>query len=321
MGFVPPFGRPLLPGQRSVVWLHDVVDDTRRVLLESDELVLEAPSFAPDGRHLVVNAAGRLHVLPLTRSLRPDGPLAEVDTGSIRNANNDHLVSPDGRHHLLTADGHVYRVPWQGGEPQRLTPDPGSEPLRYYLHGQSRDGRVLGLTVLSGRLGSGDVIRTNVGLLDLDSGELTLLTDTTACDGTELGPGGPGEGHDDRVWFNSELRATRPGHSQVYRVRPDGTDLEQLTHDERVSWFPHPSPDGRWLAYLAYEPGVEQHPPNLPAQMRLLDLADPRVGTPALPVHVLADIFGGQGATNVNGWAPDSRHLAYVEHPVGKGTA
>ena len=33
------------------------------------------------------------------------------------------------------------------------------------------------------------------------------------------------------------------------------------------------------------------------------------------------DIFGGQGATNVNGWAPDSRHLAYVDHPVGKGTA
>ena len=66
---------------------------------------------------------------------------------------------------------------------------------------------------------------------------------------------------------------------------------------------------------------MEQHPPNLPAQMRLLDLADPRVGTPALPVHVLADIFGGQGATNVNGWAPDSRHLAYVDHPVGKGTA
>ena len=43
--------------------------------------------------------------------------------------------------------------------------------------------------------------------------------------------------------------------------------------------------------------------------------------TTALPVHVLADIFGGQGATNVNGWAPDSRHLAYVDHPVGKGTA
>ncbi|AKT50457.1 hypothetical protein [Arsenicicoccus sp. oral taxon 190] len=313
----PAFGRPLLPGQRSVVRLHDVVTGTRQILLESTELVLEAPTFTPDGRHLVLNAAGRLRVLELTPDLRAAGPLREVDTDPIAQVNNDHLVSPDGASHLLTADGRVYRVPWHGGRPRCVTPDPGAEPVRYYLHGQSGDGRTLALTVLTGRLGSGDVIRTNVALLT--EGEVTVLTDTEACDGPELGPGGPGEPHDAWLWFNSELRAQVPGHSQIYRMRPDGTQLQQITFDERVSWFPHPSPDGRWLLSLAYEPGVEQHPPNLPAQLRLIDLSDPRLGRPQLPVRVLADVFGGQGATNVNGWAPDSRHVAYVDYPMGKG--
>jgi hypothetical protein len=27
-------------------------------------------------------------------------------------------------------------------------------------------------------------------------------------------------------------------------MRPDGSDIEQLTRDDRVNWFPHISPDG-----------------------------------------------------------------------------
>ena len=33
------------------------------------------------------------------------------------------------------------------------------------------------------------------------------------------------------------------GHAQIARLRPDGTQLQQLTFDERVNWFPHISPD------------------------------------------------------------------------------
>ena len=42
---------------------------------------------------------------------------------------------------------------------------------------------------------------------------------------------------------------------QLWRMRPDGAALEQMTDDERVNWFPHPSPDRRHVLYLAYEPG------------------------------------------------------------------
>lgn len=47
----------------------------------------------------------------------------------------------------------------------------------------------------------------------------------------------------------SELHAKVPVHVQCYRMAPNGTGLQQLTHDERVNWFPHASPDGNWIVY------------------------------------------------------------------------
>ena len=46
------------------------------------------------------------------------------------------------------------------------------------------------------------------------------------------------------IYFSSERAAKVPGHAQCFRMRPDGTGIEQLTFDERVNWFPHVSPDG-----------------------------------------------------------------------------
>ncbi|GMA20985.1 biopolymer transporter Tol [Arsenicicoccus piscis] len=311
------FGRALIPGQTSVVYLHDIIDDDRITLWEDATQVVEAPNITSDGTWVVVNAQGRLHRLPLgaqvthTGAPRTGGGLEEIDTGTVHNANNDHLVSPDGRFHYLTAGGELYRVPWEGGPATRVSPDTGGRAFRHYLHGISPEGDNLSFVGLEGRLGSTDVIRTNVFTLDLATGTITQLTDVDApCDGSEWSPDGR------TVYFNSELASTVPGHSQLFRVAGTGGEPEQLTFDERVNWFPHVSPDGHWLAYVSYEPGTTQHPPNVPAQIRLLDLTDPRVGTPELPVRVLADVFGGQGAMNVSSWHPDSRRLAYVDFPV-----
>ncbi|MDX1562368.1 MAG: PQQ-binding-like beta-propeller repeat protein, partial [Gammaproteobacteria bacterium] len=48
------------------------------------------------------------------------------------------------------------------------------------------------------------------------------------------------------VYFNSD----RAGNFDIWRVRPDGSDLEQITSDDYEDWFPHPSPDGETLAYV-----------------------------------------------------------------------
>jgi hypothetical protein len=98
-------------------------------------------------------------------------------------------------------------------------------------------------------------------------------------------------------------------------MRPDGSDLTRLTSDDRVNWFPHPSPDGRHLLYISFPPGTEGHPADRDVLIRLLDARAPAGA--AAPRDLLA-FFGGQGSLNVNSWAPDSRRFAYVDYPVDR---
>ena len=79
---------------------------------------------------------------------------------------------------------------------------------------------------------------------------------------------------------------------QIWRMRADGSQQEQVTSDEFNNWFPHPSPDGKWLVFLSYEKDVKGHPENKDVTLRLMPLAGGKI-------EVLAKLFGGQGTINV----------------------
>ena len=93
-------------------------------------------------------------------------------------------------------------------------------------------------------------------------------------------------------------------------MAPDGSNVEQLTSDERVNWFPHVSPDGDRLAYLSFPPATLGHPADKEVIIHLRE----KDGTVRDVVH----LFGGQGTINVASWAPDSRRLAYVAYPLDR---
>jgi Tol biopolymer transport system component len=95
----------------------------------------------------------------------------------------------------------------------------------------------------------------------------------------------------------------------IWRITADGAQPEQITRDDYNDWFPHPSPDGKWLVFLSYEPDVKGHPENKDVLLRRLSLADGKV-------DVLAKLFGGQGTINVPSWSPDSRKLAFVSYQL-----
>ena len=96
---------------------------------------------------------------------------------------------------------------------------------------------------------------------------------------------------------------------QIWRMKPDGTGPEQITFDENNNWFPHISPDGKWIIYISFLPEipVNSHPSYKRVELKLMPVAG---GAP----RVVAYLYGGQGTINVPSWAPDSKRIAFVSN-------
>ena len=271
---------------RSEIVTHDLATGAETVVLAHDARV-EAPNWTRDGTALIVNAAGRLYRVAL------DAPaLAPIDTGPLRWLNNDHGPSPDGRWLAVsdkteTGKAAIYVLPADGGAPRRVTPRVPS-----WWHAWSPDGARLAYAAQRGR---GVQIHTCA----VDGTDERALTDGfDHCDGPDYAPDG------EWIWFNGE----RLGAVDLWRMRPDGADLARMTGGPTIDWFPHPSPDGAHVLYLAYPPGTIGHPADRPVTLRLM----PSGGGAG---RVLARFRGGQGTSNVPCWSPDGRAFAYVRYP------
>ncbi|MCA0294651.1 MAG: biopolymer transporter Tol [Actinobacteria bacterium] len=287
--------RGLRPGQRSQLFTHDLATGTSTLVAESPDVLFEAPNWTPDGEWLIVNGDGLLQRVPAG-----GGELEPIVVPGLPLVNNDHVLSPDGAFAYVSGfDGHLHRVDLAARTSHRVSNDHGPD-FVHFLHGISPDGNLLayiGMDLLP------DGFRTNIFTVPASGGADVRLTDSAAPhDGSEFSPDG------EWIWFNSERGSTTPGHAQLFRMRPDGSDVEQLTTDERVNWFPHVSPDGSSVVYVSFPPGTLGHPADLDVIIRLL--GTDRTGTD------LVHLFGGQGTINVPSWAPDSRRFAYVAYPL-----
>lgn len=291
-----PEGR-LRPGQSARIRVWDRATGAVRTVHASAERRYEAPNWTADGR-LLVNGDGRLWLLPADGSGAPE----ELTATGLPEANNDHVLSPDGRTVFASAqDWHIWALPLAGGAAHRVTPDDGG---MHFLHGISPDGARLGYVRLDPE-GQNWWASATIHTIDVDGrDDVAVTTDPGPADGCAWTPDG------EWIVFNTEQFSAKPGHAQLARVRPDGTDLEQLTFDDRVNWFPHVAPTGDVAVYLSYPPGTTGHPADLEVELRLV-----AVDAWTAPTTIV-ELQGGQGTINVPSWAPDGSAFAFVDYPI-----
>jgi hypothetical protein len=257
---------------------------------------IEAPNWSRDGSSLIYNSNGLLYRVPLA-----DGEPVAIDTGPQRKNNNDHGLSPDGKMLAISdqsaADDHsrIYVLPVTGSPKPRLVVSHPNAPS--YWHGWSPDGRLLAYT--ASRPATNDY---DIYVKSLNGGKERRLTTAKGLDdGPEYSPDG------NWIYFNS----ARSGAMQIWRMRPDGSEQQQVTTDPALrDWFPHFSPNGKWIVFISFgtDVAVGDHPPNRDVMLRIM----PADGS--APPRILTKLFGGQGTINVPSWSPDSQRIAFVSY-------
>ncbi len=269
----------------------NVMDGHRKVIRESTGR-FEAPNWMPDGKKLLFNEEGSLYKIPME-----GGTPEKLNTGFANHNNNDHGISFDGkmlaishqREGLPGGGSTVYVLPLEGGTPKLLT-----EKTPSYWHGWAPSGKEVAF------VGMRDGKVYDIYKISVNGGEEIRLTENkgTHVDGPEYSPDGK------YIYYNGNTSGTM----QIWRMKPDGTGKEQLTFDEYNTWFPHISPDGKWIAMISFPPDIDvnAHPSYKRVMLRLMPVG----GTP----RTIAYLYGGQGTINVPSWSPDSKFIAFVSN-------
>ena len=272
----------------------NVFDGKRMIIYEKQDR-FEAPNWMPDAKQLLFNMDGLLYKIPVT-----GGELIRLNTDFAVSNNNDHGISFNGK--LLAISNHreglpgggstVYILPLEGGKPEIVTDDTPS-----YWHGWAPNNKEV---VYVGQRGGKDIY--NIYRNSIKGGKEVALTDIGPgehVDGCEYSPDGK------FIYYNG----SHTGNMQLWRMKPDGSGREQLTFDEYKNWFPHVSPDGKWIAFISFPSYIEKnsHPSYKRVMLRLMPASG---GAP----KVIAYLYGGQGTINVPSWSPDSREIAFVSN-------
>jgi Tol biopolymer transport system component len=273
----------------------NIADGKRKVIRESTGR-FEAPNWMPDGKKLLFNEGGLLYAIPIE-----GGTPEKINTDTVIRNNNDHGISFDGK--LLAISSHraglpgggstVYVLPLTGGSPKMVSPNTPS-----YWHGWNPNNKEV---VLVGQRNNSGIY--NIYKVPINGGAEVALTDNKKgehVDGPEYSPDGK------YVYYNGNTTGTM----QIWRMKPDGSGKEQLTFDEYHNWFPHISPDGKWMAFISFPIDIEPsgHPSYKKVMLRLMPLTS--TGSP----KVIAYLYGGQGTINVPSWSPDSKRIAFVSN-------
>lgn len=276
--------------------IFDTQTGTVKVLKKFDEII-EAPNWVHKDNYLVVNKDGAIYKFDFETK-----ELSKIESGIANCCNNDHVISFDEQKIAVSSDytteqgggSRIFILPLKGGEAKLITPNAPS-----YLHGWSPDGKELAYCAFRNSDGKQHV---DIYTISAEGGEEKRLTIEGFNDGPEYSPDGK------HIWFIS----TKTGLMQLYRMNTDGSDIKQMTFENRNNWFGHVSPDCKKVVNLAYREGdlrADEHLPNMQVELWMMDYDGSNR-------QKILEFFGGQGSINVNSWSGDSRYFAFVSYDI-----
>lgn len=276
----------------SSLYIYDLASSRSNLILR-EMRHFEAPNWSRDGKYLLINSLGRLEKI----SIKGD-KLGELNTGNVKDANNDHGYSFDGKTLFISSakpemkehTSFIYQVAAEGGEPNQITPKSTS-----YWHGVSPDGK--DIVYCANRNDNYDVYKMNVN----GGAEIRLTSSEGLDDGPEYSPDGK------FIYINSY----RTGTMQIWRMHTDGSNSEQMTFDAYSNWFAHIDPNNKVASIITYlEDQKQSHPFGRQVKLRLLDLKTKKL------TNLTESFYGGQGTINVPSWSPDGKKFAYVRYEL-----
>src|SRR5690606_31361643 len=189
----------------------NVFDGNRKIIYETNSR-FEAPNWMPNGEKLLFNMDGLLYTIPVT-----GGGIQQLDTGFADKINNDHCISFNGELLGISHDdgngSNVFYLPLTGGEPKAVTKQAPS-----YLHGWAPDNREVVYVATREGNDTYDIYRKGI-----NGGKEVQLTNTGKLehvDGCEYSPDGK------YIYYNGSKKG---GTMQLWRMKPDGSQKEQLT--------------------------------------------------------------------------------------------
>ena len=206
---------------RSAVMVYTLATGQVRTLV-SEPGLNSSPAWSPDGSKIAVS---------LSFENNPDIYVIDVASNKRRRLTDHYGIdtepswSPDGSKLVFTSDRggrpQIYEIGAEGGDPRRITFQGGQNLRASY----SPDGKSLALVNADGG-------RFRIGLLDLASGGLKLLSDGPQDEGPQFAPGGA------VVIYATQGRA---GGAELATVSVDGrvrTRLRQAADIKEPAWSP-----------------------------------------------------------------------------------